>query len=88
MKHLLFGALAAITAAVASIVPAKAFYVPGLVAVAPVEAVPVQLVCDYWGRCWRTYPRYVAPPPYFYPGYGYHRPYRPYGWQRPYRHRW
>lgn len=88
MKHLLFGALAAIAAAVASIAPAKAFYLPGLAPIAPVEAVPVRLVCDDWGRCWRTYPRYVAPQPYFYPDYGYYRPYRAYGWHRPYRHRW
>ncbi|MGY3582050.1 hypothetical protein ACVIGB_001027 [Bradyrhizobium sp. USDA 4341] len=89
MKHLLFGALVVITAAAASIVPANAFYVPGFAAVAPVEAVPVRLVCDDWGgRCWRTYPRYVVPPPVIYPGYGFQRPYRPYGWHRPYRHRW
>jgi hypothetical protein len=45
----------------------------------------VRLVCNEWGRCWRTGPRayYGAyGPSYYYgPSYGYYgRPYRPYGY--------
>ena len=43
----------------------------------------VRLVCDEWGRCWRTAPRrsyrYYGPSYSYGPGYGYHRPYRSYG---------
>jgi hypothetical protein len=37
----------------------------------------VRLVCNRWGRCWRTGPYY---------GYGYG--YRSYGWDRGYRRGW
>ena len=43
----------------------------------------VRLVCNEWGRCWRTGPRYgyYAPRAYYGPRYGYYgRPYRPYGY--------
>lgn len=41
-----------------------------------------RIVCDAWGRCWRTRPRYYAPyyaPPRFYggPRYGNRHHYRP-----------
>lgn len=39
----------------------------------------VRLVCNRWGRCWRTGPVYVRP--YGYYGYGYRRP-RYYGYYR------
>jgi hypothetical protein len=47
---------------------------------APVEQ--VRLVCNQWGRCWRTGPRYYgygygAPRRYYGRGYGYYG--RPYG---------
>ena len=50
---------------------------------APVEQ--VRLVCDEWGRCWRTGPRYdrygyYGPRRYYGPGYGYYGgPYGYYG---------
>jgi hypothetical protein len=40
----------------------------------------VRLVCNRWGRCWRTGPVYVRPYGY---GYGYRRPY-----YRGYYRRW
>lgn len=48
----------------------------------------VRLVCDDWGRCWRTGPRrhfgYYGGPSYYAPRYGYYgRPYRPYGYGAP-----
>jgi hypothetical protein len=49
----------------------------------------VRVVCNRWGRCWRTArryygPRYYAPPAYGYYPYGYHRPYYGgYGYGRP-----
>jgi hypothetical protein len=52
----------------------------------------VRLVCNRWGRCWRTGPRryygprYYAPPAYgYYPYGGYYRPYGygGYGYGRP-----
>jgi len=44
---------------------------------APVEQ--VRLVCNEWGRCWRTGPRYYrygyyGPRHYYGPRYGYYRP--------------
>ena len=48
-------------------------------AASPVEQ--VRLVCNEWGRCWRTGPRYYrygyyGPRRYYGPGYGYYgRPY-------------
>lgn len=87
MKTLLIGALAAAAAAIVSIAPANAFYYgPGF---APEEVIPARVVCNAWGQCWQTRPRYVVPPPIgFYPGYRPYRPYsyRPYGWHRPHRH--
>jgi hypothetical protein len=54
----------------ASAFPAAPF---GQVA-APVEQ--VRLVCNQWGRCWRTGPRYYGygygPRRYYGPGYGYY----------------
>jgi hypothetical protein len=56
--------------------------------VAPISqvAVPteqVRLVCNQWGRCWRTGPsyyRYGYSRPYYGPGYGYYgSPYGYYG---------
>ena len=49
---------------------------------APIEQ--VRLVCNEWGRCWRTGPRYYrygyGPRPYYGPGYGYYGgPYGYYG---------
>ena len=45
-------------------------------AVSPAEQ--VRLVCDQWGRCWRTRPRYYrhgyAPRRFYGPGYGYYGP--------------
>ena len=38
----------------------------------------VRLVCNRWGRCWHTGPRYYRS---YGPDYGY---YRPYGYHRPY----
>jgi len=52
-------------------------------AASPVEQ--VRLVCNEWGRCWRTGPRYYrygyyGPRRYYGPGYGYYgRPYGYYG---------
>jgi hypothetical protein len=52
-------------------------------AAAPIEE--VRLVCNEWGRCWRTGPRYYrygyyGPRPYYGPGYGYYGgPYGYYG---------
>lgn len=85
MKTMFIGALAAVAAATASAAPAKAWYVPGVALAAPVDVVPARIVCDAWGRCVRTYPRYIVPPPVFYPR---HRYYRPYGWYGPRHHRW
>lgn len=59
--------------------------VPGL-AVNPMIQ-PARIVCDAFGRCWRTRPRYIPPvvymPPLPYYGYGYgHR----YHYGHRYRH--
>lgn len=57
---------------------ASAFPVAPLGEIAsPVEQ--VRLVCDRWGRCWRTGPRfyrhgYYGPRRYWGPGYGYYGP--------------
>lgn len=53
----------------------------------------VRLVCNRWGRCWRTGPRYYRPRAYYgggyypyggyRPYYGYGGPYGGYGYGRP-----
>lgn len=50
-----------------------------------------RVVCDAWGRCWRTRPRYYAPRYYGGPRfYGHRHYYAPRYRHRPYRHyrRW
>lgn len=64
----------------------------GVVAPAAATTVPVEnvrLVCDRYGRCWRTRPRYYAPPRFYAPPrYQYrrhHYPRRHYHRHRHYR---
>ena len=55
----------------------SAMPVNNLATAAPSDVEQARIVCNWRGRCWRTYPRY---------GYGYYRPsygYAPY--YRPYR---
>lgn len=54
---------------------------------APALTQDVRVVCDEWGRCWRTRPRYYAPPTvYGPPRFYYGRPgYAP-GWRHRHHH--
>jgi hypothetical protein len=71
MRNIILGTGAVAALAALSLSPASAFPVAPLGATAsPVEQ--VRLVCNEWGRCWRTGPRYYR---YGYYGGPYHRPY-------------
>ena len=84
MRYALLATLAAagtITASAASAMPLSNL---GAAAQSNDAIQEVRLVCDRWGRCWRTAPRYnygyYGPRAYYGPSYGYYgRPYRYYG---------
>jgi hypothetical protein len=80
MKTLLLGALALAGVAVT---PASAMPIDRLNAVENNNVENVALVCNRFGRCWRTGPRrhFVVGPRFH--RYGYHRGYRAYGYHRP-----
>lgn len=71
MRNIILGTGAVAALAALSLSPASAFPVAPLGATAsPVEQ--VRLVCNEWGRCWRTGPRYYR---YGYSGGPYYRHY-------------
>jgi hypothetical protein len=78
MRKTLLGLAVAGAASLLGIGAASAFPAAPLGSVAsPVEQ--VRVVCDRWGRCWRTGPRYYrygyyGPRRYYGPGYGYYGP--------------
>ena len=77
MRSRILGFTAAAAISVFGAGTASAFPVAPLGEVAsPVEQ--VRLVCDRWGRCWRTGPRYrygyYGPRRYYGPRYGYYGP--------------
>jgi len=68
-------------AAPASAAPMADPFVKGATETGAPAAEQVRLVCDAWGRCWRTRPRVYAPRfyygrPAYRRGYGYRRGYR------------
>jgi hypothetical protein len=74
MRNFIFGLAGATAAAFLSTGAASAFPAAPLAIANPVEQ--VRVVCDQWGRCWRTGPRYYrygyGPRRYWGPGYGYY----------------
>ena len=82
MRKTILGVAASVSVLAFGTGVASAFPVaPIAQAASPVEQ--VRLVCDEWGRCWRTGPRYYRygyygpryyGPGYGYPGYGYYGP--------------
>ena len=81
MRNAIFGLAAAAALAIGATSAASAFPVAPLQEQAsPVEQ--VRLVCNEWGRCWRTGPRYYRygyGPRYYGPRYGYYGPGYGYG---------
>jgi hypothetical protein len=77
MRKTLLGFAAAAGVALSGIGAASAFPVAPIgQAASPVEQ--VRVVCDRWGRCWRTGPRYhrygYGPRRHYGPRYGYYGP--------------
>ena len=78
---------AAMSASTASAAPMVGPFVAGSTKTTAPNVEKARVVCNAWGRCWRTGPRYYRPR-YYRPRYYRPRYYRPRFYGRPMYRRW